>query len=311
MTSSTTIKFPESTSKYGQGDTVEIHRQTETQIIRLCHVTQSLDVGGWRVAFVAFRLCFTSFQWLSYVCSAWSNFLARSCGTYFVSFKVSSTGFSSASSPYQLCHRWDFGGWSRPWRAAENSSGTRKEMCCLTDVLLNTTFSWMFSPYQGDNKPSYMTARFQEFNVGFFNFTWKNSLVYNYTTLYREKTCRNILRGSKIGLLGCVIVDGKQERVPFLEFRFNLGPETSDLSNRRFWKKDFEDEKHRRYFWTKVQYNRCRCRTLNISCPFWLAFFLWSSEMCRLAMSRFLAGLASGLLHTRFFFHAKDVMFEL
>ena len=48
MTSSTTIKFPESTSKYGQGDTVEIHRQTETQIIRLCHVTQSPDVC-WRL----------------------------------------------------------------------------------------------------------------------------------------------------------------------------------------------------------------------------------------------------------------------
>lgn len=237
MTSSTTIKFPESTSKYGQGDTVEIHRQTETQIIRLCHVTQSLDVGGWRVAFVAFRLCFSSFQWLSYVCSAWSNFWGKSCGTYFVSFKVSSTGFSCASSPYQLCHRWDFGGWSRPWRAAENSSGTRKEMCCLTDVLL---------PYQGDNKPSYMTARSQEFNVGFFNFTWKKLIGIQ---LYTEKTCRNILRGSKIGLLGCVIVDGKQERVPFLEFRFNLGPETSDLMNCGFWK--WKDVQERNWRWKK------------------------------------------------------------
>eukprot|EP00434_Breviolum_minutum_P001801 symbB.v1.2.001594.t1/scaffold88.1/size340390/29 len=35
--------------------------------------------------------------------------------------------------------------------------------------------------------------------------------------------------GSKIGLLGCVIVDGKQERVPFLEFRFNLGSSITDV----------------------------------------------------------------------------------
>lgn len=118
--------------------------------------------------------------------------LGRSCGTYFVSFKVSSTGFSCASSPYQLCHRWDFGGWSRPWRAAENSSGTRKETCCLTAVLLNTTFSWMFSPYQGDNKPSYTTARFQEFNVC-DNFTWKKLIGIQLYKLYPEKTCWNIV----------------------------------------------------------------------------------------------------------------------
>lgn len=53
-------------------------RYIDRQRLRLSDCVMLLShqmfVGGWRVAFVAFRLCFTSFQWLSYVCSAWSNF---------------------------------------------------------------------------------------------------------------------------------------------------------------------------------------------------------------------------------------------
>lgn len=49
-------------------------RSIDRQRLRLSDCVTLLDVGGWRVAFVAFRLCFTSFQCLSYVCSAWSNF---------------------------------------------------------------------------------------------------------------------------------------------------------------------------------------------------------------------------------------------
>lgn len=267
-------------------------------------------VGGWRVAFVAFRLCFTSFQWLSYVCSAWSNFWEdpvehNLCPSKWVQLAsavpVRLTNYATVGTSVDdlvLDER-------QKTQAEHGKKCVASQTFCWTprfhECFLHTKGTTSHPTRRQDSKSSMCVTTSLE----------KNSLEYSCTNYIQKKHVETLLRGSKIGLLGCVIVDGKQERVPFLEFRFNLGPETLELMNCRFWKKDFEDEKKWRYFWTKVQYNRCRCRTLNISCPFWLTFFFVIVWDVQVGYESVLGRTGFRVAPYTFFFHAKDVMFEL
>ena len=197
MTSSTTIKFPESTSKYGQGDTVEMHRHTETQIIRLRHVTRRLlEAEEWPSSlfdcasphssgfhmFAALDPIFGKIQWKTHVTSRCylqkkQTVQYRLIRYYHFFVPVVAGLFCVLQSEFNWLQLCQFALPTMPplglrWMISSLTSGRQ---------LKRNTFCWtprfhhmfsMFSPYQGDNKPSYMTARFQGFNVG-DNFTWK------------------------------------------------------------------------------------------------------------------------------------------